>query len=121
MILFNQLIVVSKVESERAWVGRIYVYFRANSEDFVLLQKLFKSIVHFKANLHVLVILVNNDAVDVNEVRVVGVLRVPDVVFTIVVKTWSVGQEERYYSVLIPYHQRVETAVKKVPHLVFRN
>ena len=104
MILFNQLIVVSKVESKRAWVWRIDVYFRANSEDLLLLQKLFKSIVQFRADLHVLVILVNNDAVDVNEVRIVGVLRVPNVVFTIVVKTWSVGQEERNNSVFVPYH-----------------
>ena len=112
MVLFNQLVFVSKMESKRAWVWRIDVHFRAYCEDFFLLQKLFKSIVHFRADLHVLVILVNNDAVDVNEVRIVGVLRVPNVVFTIVVKTWSMSQEKRYYSVFVSYHQRVKAAVE---------
>ncbi len=109
------------MESKRAWVRRNYVNFSANSENLPLLHKLLDPIVHFGANLQVLVISVHHNTVDVHKIGLSAIFRVPNVVLTVIFKTIFVGQAESDYFVLILYHQREETIVKEILHFVLRH
>jgi hypothetical protein len=68
--LFHNLKVITQMKAKRGWIRWHYVYLCAYRIHFLLLQELLYSIVNFGADLHVLIVLVDYDAVNVNKTRI---------------------------------------------------
>ena len=121
MWLFNNLVVVPQVESQWVWVRRLDINLSANRAHFLLPQKLLNFAVNFGSNLHVLVVTIHDDSIDVDKVGVCAILRVPDVVFAVVVETRTVCHTEGNQLITVFYDDVVVPLLEKVIHLLLCN
>ena len=74
MVLFYNLEILFTMESTRDWIWWHDVNFCTDCVNFLLSHKLLKPVVEFRTNLHVLVVLVYNNAIDVYKVGIFGMV-----------------------------------------------